>query len=268
MYGFFFFLFLQRFCVWESLATLSPRHPPSLFGGCTPTPPPPFPDPSSGPLVLAPLTSASCLRAKPSPRQPRPDWQGLGAWRGGPGRVALPLICPRRGPASAESLTRSRGPGLGADAGSHGRTRPERKSGHVHRGLVAPPGARGRVGALDCARAAPWPTCWPGAGRCLEVRCGEVSPAASAHTSASGRCAGIGRRRFGTLISGRGLPRLPQQRHFALPAGVCGGGSCATFPGRSGGQGWLAVLGRGREGRGLLSAQSAGVGAGEVAGYP
>lgn len=170
MYVFFFFLFLQRFCVWELLAGLSLRHPPSLFGGRTLTPPPPFPDPSSGPLALASLTSAYCLRAKPSPRQLRPDWQGLGAWRGGPGRVALPLICPRRGPASAESLTRSRGPGLSADAGSRGRTRSERKSGHVHHGLVALPGALGRVGAVDCARAAPWLTFGQGRGGAL--RCG------------------------------------------------------------------------------------------------
>ena len=48
------------------------------------TAPPPFPDPSSGPLALAQLTSTSCLRAKLSPRQPHCDWQGLGVWRGGP----------------------------------------------------------------------------------------------------------------------------------------------------------------------------------------
>lgn len=35
--------------------------------------------------------------------------------------------------------------------GAAGRTRSELRSRHVHPGLVAPPGARGPVGVLDCA---------------------------------------------------------------------------------------------------------------------
>lgn len=70
----------------------------------------------------------------------------------GPGWDARPLIGLRCSPASAESLTRSRAQRLGADAGSRGRTRSELRSGHVHPGLVAPPGARGPVGVLDRAR--------------------------------------------------------------------------------------------------------------------
>lgn len=88
--------------------------------------------------------------------------------RGAPGLTARLLIGPRRGPASAERLTRSRGPWLGADAGNRGRTRSEQRSGHVHCGLAAPPGARGRVGALDSVRAAPWLSRL--LGRCGEVR--------------------------------------------------------------------------------------------------
>lgn len=267
MYGFF-FLFLQRFCVWESLAGLSLRHPPSLFGGRTLTPPPPFPDPSSGPLAWVSLTSASCLRAKPSPRQLRPDWQGLGAWRGGPRACSAASDLPAPGPRLCGE------PDKESRAGARCRRREPREDEVGAEEWTCPPWAGGAAGCpglcggsrlcTGCAVA----DLRPGAGRCLEVRCGEVSPAASARTSASGRCAGMGCRRFGTLVSGPGLLHLPQRRHLALPAGVCGGGSRATFPGHSGGQGWLAVLGRGREGRGLLSPQSAGVGAGEVAGHP
>lgn len=112
---------------------------------------PPLPDPFQGPLVSAQLTSTSSLRAKPSARQPQPDWQGSEAWRGGPGWETRPLIGVRWSPASAESLTRSRARTLGADAGSCRRTRSDLRNGHVHPGLVAPPGARGPVGVLDRA---------------------------------------------------------------------------------------------------------------------
>lgn len=65
----------QPFCV----------SPPFLCVGVSHTPTPPYRDPCQGPLVSAGLTSTSCLRAKPSPRQPQPDWQRPEAWRGGPG---------------------------------------------------------------------------------------------------------------------------------------------------------------------------------------
>lgn len=108
---------------------------------------------------MAGLTSTSCLRAKPSPRQPQPDWQRSEAWRGGPGWAARPLIGLRCSPASAESLTRSRAQRLGADAGSRG----EDEVGAEEQ--TCPPwagGAAGRQGpcgrARLCTRAAPGPS--------------------------------------------------------------------------------------------------------------
>lgn len=77
----------------------------------------------------------------------------MGGSQGG----ALSLIGACRSPASAESLTSRRGQRSAADARSR-RTSVERRSGHVHPGLVAPPGAGDRVGALARAQSVPrWP---------------------------------------------------------------------------------------------------------------
>ena len=137
---------------------------------------------------MAPLTSTSSLRAKQSPRQPRPDGRGRGCGEG-PWAQRAAVDWPVPGPASAEKQTRSRGPGLGADAVSRGRERLEQRIGHVHPWLLAPPSAWGRVGALELAQAEQWSSCQPGQGGAL--RSGEVSPAAPVRTTASGWCAGM-----------------------------------------------------------------------------
>nr|XP_025126114.1 uncharacterized protein LOC112580450 [Bubalus bubalis]XP_025126115.1 uncharacterized protein LOC112580450 [Bubalus bubalis] len=172
MYGFvcLFVWSLQRICIWESLVRLSPCDPPLLCLGVEHNPPP-LPDPASGPLALAPLTSTSSLRAKQSPRQPRPDGQGRGCGEG-PWAQRAAVDWPVPGPASAEKQTRSRGPGLGADAVSRGRERLEQRIGHVHPWLLAPPSAWGRVGALELAQAEQWSSCQPGQGGAL--RSGEL----------------------------------------------------------------------------------------------
>lgn len=139
---------------------------PSLFGGHTPSPP--FPDPSSGPLALAQLTSTSCLRAKPSPRQLQPDWQGSGA-----GRRPRGAQCGRSLARAGSRLCGE--PDKESRAGALCRRWEPRKDEVGAEEGTCPPwagGAAGRPGPCtrQCAWAAPpLPSCWPGAGWCCEV---------------------------------------------------------------------------------------------------